>query len=93
MIAYTYLAHVDTLHERCREEYRALKAIDDDDNIMEEAQEEPKKKKDNIIAEYQTMQEGDELEYKEGSTSALMKRARKELTMRACFIPFNSGIL
>ena len=73
---------IDALHEQCRAEYQEIRAFDDNDDISEEELESLKQQKEEIIAAYEEIQGEEELEYKEGSTAALMKRARKEFTMR-----------
>ena len=79
---------IDALHKQCRAEYQELRAFDDNDNIREEELEHLKQRKEEIITAYEEIQGEEDLEYKEGSTAALMKRARKEFTMCICQCTF-----
>ncbi|KIJ39626.1 hypothetical protein M422DRAFT_257456 [Sphaerobolus stellatus SS14] len=67
--------------KRCAAEYQVFRKLPDD--ATEEYIEAMKVKKAKILAQYEAMQEPNEAEYREGSTSQLMKQARKEFTLRA----------
>ncbi|KIJ40083.1 hypothetical protein M422DRAFT_49369 [Sphaerobolus stellatus SS14] len=64
----------------CHEEYLNLSIPD---NVTDKQIEEIKTKRKEILEKYEALQEPDDLEYKEGSTSSLMKQARQELTNHA----------
>ena len=72
---------VEAVQAQCHAEYKELK-VRGCQEMTEEELDQWQKEKDAIQAAYDTIQADGELDYKEGSTVALMKRARRELTMR-----------
>ncbi|KIJ39758.1 hypothetical protein M422DRAFT_257351 [Sphaerobolus stellatus SS14] len=71
----------ETVQAECHAEYAKVRL--DDPDLTDEEMEERKKLREAIKKEYEVLQEEDELKYKEGLTSSLMKKARKEFTMRS----------
>ncbi|KIJ48097.1 hypothetical protein M422DRAFT_248267 [Sphaerobolus stellatus SS14] len=67
--------------KRCTAEYQQFCNIPDD--ATEEYIDEMHTKKAKILAKYEAMQEVNKTEYEHGSTSRLMRQARKEFTLRA----------
>ncbi|KIJ23230.1 hypothetical protein M422DRAFT_276242 [Sphaerobolus stellatus SS14] len=71
----------ETAQAECHEAYKALKLNDDD--LTDEGMEEIQKKREEIKAKFRSLEEKEELQYREGNTASLMRKAHKELTARA----------
>ncbi|KIJ36006.1 hypothetical protein M422DRAFT_51223 [Sphaerobolus stellatus SS14] len=83
----------EAVARECHDQYATLKLPDDQVVISEDEVEEINRRRQEIVEEYERMEQEEELRFREGNTAGLMRQARRELSLHAQWFALRGVLL